>query len=131
VSQQKVLLAALVAALLVLGAVPAGAAPAAVCMNRTNNTYDKLLECVTVEGVREHQAAFQAIADANGGNRAAGLPGYEASVEYVVERLEAAGWNVTLDEFRSPSSRLRPCNSSLPSRPHTRRERSPGAVPET
>ena len=98
-SQQKCLLAALVAALLVLGAVPAGAAPAVACDNRTNNTYEKLLECVTVEGVREHQAAFQAIADANGGNRAAGLPGYEASVDYVVDRLEAAGWNVTLDEF--------------------------------
>lgn len=99
-SQHKCVLAALVAALLVLAAVPAGAAPPAVaCDNRTNNTYDRLLECVTVEGVREHQAAFQAIADANGGNRAAGLPGYDASVDYVVERLEAAGWNVTLDEF--------------------------------
>ena len=69
------------------------------CNARTNNTYEKLLECVTVEGVREHQAAFQAIADANGGNRAAGPPGYDASVDYVVETLTAAGWNVTLDEF--------------------------------
>ena len=25
-----------------------------------NNTYQKLLDCVTLEGVREHQAAFQA-----------------------------------------------------------------------
>jgi Zn-dependent M28 family amino/carboxypeptidase len=58
-----------------------------------------VLECVTLEGVREHQAAFQAIADANGGNRAAGLPGYTASVDYVVDKLEAAGWDVTLDEF--------------------------------
>ena len=33
------------------------------CESRTNNTYDKLLECVRVEGVREHQAALQAIAD--------------------------------------------------------------------
>ena len=49
--------------------------------------------------VREHQAAFQAIADANGGTRAAGTPGYDASVDYVVDTLEAAGWNVTLDEF--------------------------------
>ena len=51
------------------------------------------------QGVRAHQAALQAIADANGGNRAAGLPGYTGSVEYVVDTLEAAGWNVTLDEF--------------------------------
>ena len=35
------------------------------CENATNNTYAKLLDCVTLEGVREHQAAFQAIADAN------------------------------------------------------------------
>ena len=31
---------------------------------------------------------------------AAGTPGYDASVDYVVDRLEAAGWNVELDEFQ-------------------------------
>ena len=76
----------------------AAAGPAA-CGSRVNNTHAKLLECVTVEGVREHQAAFQAIADANGGTRAAGTPGYDASVDYVVERMLAAGYDVTLDEF--------------------------------
>ena len=69
------------------------------CERRTNNTYDKVLQCMTVDGVREHQAAFQAIADQNGGIRAAGTPGYDASVDYVVETMEAAGWIVTLDEF--------------------------------
>ena len=44
----------------------ATAAPPAACANRNNNTIAKLLECVDVAGVREHQAAFQAIADANG-----------------------------------------------------------------
>ena len=78
---------------------PAAMAGPASCDNRVNNTHAKLLECVTLEGVREHQAAFQAIADANGGTRAAGTPGYDASVDYVVERLTAAGYNVTLDEF--------------------------------
>lgn len=92
-------LAVLLAILFVM-AVPAGAAPAgAGCGARTNNTYEKLVECVTVEGVREHQAAFQAIADANGGIRAAGTTGYDESVEYVVERLEAAGWSVELHQF--------------------------------
>ena len=91
---------AVLMAMLVLTASPAGAAPVGTaCDIRNNNTYEKLIECVTVEGVREHQAAFQEIADDNGGNRAAGTTGYEASVEYVVERLEAAGWNVTLDDF--------------------------------
>jgi Zn-dependent M28 family amino/carboxypeptidase len=57
------------------------------------------LECVTLDGVRSHQAAFQAIADANSGTRAAGTPGYDASVAYVAETLEAAGYDVELDPF--------------------------------
>ena len=69
------------------------------CGNRVNNTFDKLLECMTVDGVRSHQAAFQAIADANGGTRAAGTPGYEQSVAYVVGKLTAAGYEVTLHPF--------------------------------
>ncbi|MBM3123484.1 MAG: M20/M25/M40 family metallo-hydrolase [Chloroflexi bacterium] len=74
------------------------AGPAA-CDTRVNNTFAKLLECVTLGGVREHQAAFQAIADANGGIRASGTPGYDASVQYVVNRMTAAGYNVTLNAF--------------------------------
>jgi Zn-dependent M28 family amino/carboxypeptidase len=69
------------------------------CDTRSNNTQAKLLECVTLEGVREHQAAFQAIADANGGVRAAGTPGYDASLDYVVSTMTAAGYNVTLNAF--------------------------------
>jgi aminopeptidase Y len=77
----------------------ATAAPPAACANRSNNTIAKLLECVDVSGVREHQAAFQAIADANGGTRVSGTPGYDASADYVVERMEAAGYDVTVQEF--------------------------------
>jgi len=69
------------------------------CRNRANNTFDKLLECVTIDGVRQHQAAFQAAADANGGTRAAGTPGYDASVEYVVDTLEAAGYEIVINPF--------------------------------
>ncbi|HET6966624.1 MAG TPA: aminopeptidase, partial [Ornithinibacter sp.] len=86
-----------------LAMVPAGTALAAPaqqgCDSRTNNTVARLLECVDADGALEHLEELQAIADANGGNRAAGLPGYDASVDYVVETLEAAGWDVTLDEF--------------------------------
>ncbi len=92
-----------IAALLLTMVLPMGTASAApsqnACDTRTNNTYEKLIECVRVEGVRAHQAALQAAADANDGNRAAGTTGYEASVDYVVDTLEAAGWNVELDEF--------------------------------
>jgi len=86
-----------------LALAPAGAAIAAPgangCENRNNNTIASLLACVDADGAREHLEAFQRIADENGGNRAAGLEGYEASVEYVKSTLEAAGWNVTIEEF--------------------------------
>ncbi|SOC55110.1 M28 family metallopeptidase [Ornithinimicrobium cerasi] len=90
--------AALVGSALV--AAPSGAAPAQKgCDGRTNNTYDKLLECVRLEGVVEHMEEFQAIADANGGNRADQTPGYQASVDYVVEVLEGAGWSAEVVPF--------------------------------
>jgi Zn-dependent M28 family amino/carboxypeptidase len=80
-----------------------GGAPRS-CERRNNNTYEKLLECVTLDGVREHQQAFQAIADANDdpfypGSRAAGTKGYADSVDYVAGLLEQAGYDVTLDPF--------------------------------
>ena len=80
----------------------ASAAPSASCDNRANNTYQKLLDCVTVDGVREHQAAFQKIADNSTdpvypGTRAAGTDGYADSVEYVAGLLRKAGYEVTLD----------------------------------
>jgi hypothetical protein len=78
---------------------PAATAGSAACEFRTTDNFKKLLQCVTLAGVREHQAALQAIADANGGTRLAGTQGYEDSVDYVVEKMTAAGYNVTLDEF--------------------------------
>jgi aminopeptidase Y len=69
------------------------------CDYRTSNNLKKLLDCVTVEGVRAHQAAFQAIADANGGVRVSGTAGYDASAAYVAARLEEAGYDVTIQPF--------------------------------
>ena len=69
------------------------------CEERSNRTYRQLLECVRVSEVREHQAALQEVADDNGGTREAGTTGYTESVDYVVDTLEAAGWDVELDEF--------------------------------
>ena len=76
----------------------AGAAEHSKC-NRNNNSVSKLLECVTLAGVLEHQQALQAIADANGGSRASGTPGYDASVDYLARRLEEAGYVVTRQEL--------------------------------
>jgi aminopeptidase Y len=77
----------------------AGAGPEA-CSARVNNTHAKLLECVTVEGVREHQAALQAIADAAGGTRVSGSPGYDLSVAYVEQQMTDAGYVVTVQPFQ-------------------------------
>lgn len=82
-----------------LAAAPAVAVPRAACDNRTNGSIQKVLECVTLEGVLEHQEALQQIADDNGGNRASGFPGYDASVDYVAERMESAGYDVRIQEF--------------------------------
>ena len=118
--------AALVGASLTVSSPVAEAKTATSCDRQNNNTYAKLLACVTVEGVRAHQAALQQIADANDdpfypGTRAAGTEGYANSVAYVAGRLEAAGYDVTLDpfdfEFNFPVEldQLTPVNASYDS----------------
>lgn len=59
----------------------------------------QLEDAVTVGGVLEHEAAFQAIADANGGTRASGTSGYAASAAYVADLLAGAGYDVTVQHF--------------------------------
>jgi Zn-dependent M28 family amino/carboxypeptidase len=68
-----------------------------------NKVSKDLREAVTVKGVRAHQQALQNIATMNGGTRASGTPGYEASVDYVVGRLEHAGYHPTIQEFNFKS----------------------------
>lgn len=93
--------------LLFTALVPVSATAAAskdACDNRNNNTYQKLLECVTLDGVMRHMEAFQQIADDNDdpyypGTRAAGTQGYADSAAYVAGLLEDAGYNVSLHEF--------------------------------
>ena len=84
--------AAVVALCAVAVAAPASASP-------NNNTVKKLTTAVTPEGVLDHLGALQKIADANGGNRAAGLPGYRASVDYVVNQLRGAGYDPQVQQF--------------------------------
>ena len=62
----------------------------------------RLREAVTVNGIMQHERAFQRIANDNGGTRASGTPGYNASVDYVANRLRRAGYNVTIQEFTFP-----------------------------
>ncbi|MFW2381796.1 MAG: M20/M25/M40 family metallo-hydrolase [Acidimicrobiales bacterium] len=78
----------------------AAAAPSeAACENRNLNQIDKFLECVSGEDASEHLRAFQDIASANGDTRASGTPGYDLSVDYVVDLLEDAGLTVERQEF--------------------------------
>ena len=73
---------------------PAGAAP-------NNNSAKKLTKAVTLAGVMDHVEAFQQIAETHG-DRAAGRDGYQASVDYVVGELRAAGYRPTVQEFTFP-----------------------------
>jgi hypothetical protein len=69
------------------------------CNNRMNDSIRKLLECVKVEGVLEHEKALQAIADENDDTRASGTSGYADSIDYVEGRLNAAGYVTSRQEF--------------------------------
>jgi Zn-dependent M28 family amino/carboxypeptidase len=59
----------------------------------------ELRKAVTLAGMRAHLVALQRLADGNGGNRAAGAPGYNASVRYVRTQLARAGLRVRLQSF--------------------------------
>ncbi|MFG1998111.1 M28 family metallopeptidase [Spirillospora sp. NPDC048911] len=56
-----------------------------------------LVKKVKGENVKKHLDALQGIANANGGTRAAGTPGYTASRDYVAGKLRRAGYKVTLN----------------------------------
>lgn len=64
-----------------------------------------LRNAVTVDGIKEHQAALEKIANKNKflgvPTRATGTPGHEKSVEYVVSKMKAAGFNVSLQPFQA------------------------------
>ena len=85
--------AAVVGALAIAG--PAIAAP-------PTNT-KPLRDAVTVEGMREHLTALEGIARANPfrniPTRATGTPGHVASQNYVINKMKAAGLNVSTQQF--------------------------------
>jgi Zn-dependent M28 family amino/carboxypeptidase len=62
----------------------------------------KLRNAITVQNMRAHEQALQNIATANGGTRAAGTAGYDASVNYVVGKLRAAGYTPQIQTFDFP-----------------------------
>ncbi len=64
-----------------------------------NDDTSRLLKAVTVNGILQHERALQRIANNNGGTRASGTPGYDASAAYVSEQLTKAGYSVSTQEF--------------------------------
>ncbi len=54
---------------------------------------------VTTDAMMVHLSKLQDIANANNGTRAVGTPGYEASVDYVVNTLRNGGFDVQTPEF--------------------------------
>ncbi|MGP3966432.1 M28 family peptidase [Streptomyces sp. 6N223] len=60
---------------------------------------ERLAQATTREGVAQHLSAFQRIADASDGTRAAGTPGHERSARYAGRLLRAAGYEVTYQRF--------------------------------
>jgi Zn-dependent M28 family amino/carboxypeptidase len=61
-----------------------------------------LRDALTVNGILRHERALQFIANANGGTRVAGTPGFEASADYVKRRLEQAGYTTSEQSFEFP-----------------------------
>ncbi|MCX4525890.1 MULTISPECIES: M28 family metallopeptidase [unclassified Streptomyces] len=90
------LAAAAVAAPVLLTATPAAAHGPD---RRPGKLAKELVEEVTARGAYRHLAKFQQIADANGGNRAAGTPGHLASAAYVHDTLKKAGYQVSYQDF--------------------------------
>ncbi|MFC7247496.1 PA domain-containing protein [Catellatospora aurea] len=88
-------LAATVAVALVIplvSAVPASAGPEP----------GKFANSAALPLVKRHLQKLQEIADANGGTRSSGTPGYDRSVDYVADKLRGAGYQVTLQQFEFP-----------------------------
>ena len=77
----------------------AAATLAAVPAQAADPAHSKLARLVTLKNVRHHQLNLQKIADANGGNRAAGLPGSEITIKYIADQLERAGYSPTVQNF--------------------------------
>ncbi len=65
----------------------------------------KLTKAVTVNGQLKTLRQLQVIANRNEGTRASGLPGFDASADYVAAQLKKAGYKVKRQTFVFPFSR--------------------------
>ena len=107
-------------------AVPVALATASPALAQDKDAFNStgLRKAVTLDGVREHQAALQFIADANDGTRVSGTPGTTRPSTTSSARLEDAGYDVTL-----PGVRRSTTSRSSRRRRSTGSRRSPSAYP--
>src|SRR4051794_18666696 len=85
----------------------ANAAPPPKCATQVNDTVATLIPCIKQVDLMRHLQAFQDIANANPGpdghpSRNSGEPGYKASADYVAAKMQAAGYNVTIQKYTFP-----------------------------
>ncbi|MGU3437862.1 M28 family metallopeptidase [Actinomycetes bacterium M1A6_2h] len=66
-------------------------------------TGESLAQAMSADAVVEHLQQLTDIAAAHDGNRAAGTAGYDASVDYVSNKLKEAGFDVDTPEFEFDS----------------------------
>src|SRR5437764_3630285 len=76
------------------------------CDTQVNDTPGKLLPCIQTDDLWNIMKDFQAIADANPSpadhhaSRNSGEPGYKASADYVAQRMQDAGYDVTIQTYK-------------------------------
>ncbi|SFF10844.1 aminopeptidase S [Actinoplanes philippinensis] len=81
---------------LALGALPASASPGATTPARTAAPLAAAAPTVNVANVNAHLQQLQNFATSNGGNRATGTAGHTATTTYLQQKLQAAGYTVTV-----------------------------------
>jgi aminopeptidase S len=90
---------AVAVATLVSGGSAAGAATASAHPTAPATAAAAAAPDIPIANVKAHLSQLQSIATANGGNRAHGRAGYQASLNYVKAKLDAAGFTTRVQQF--------------------------------
>ncbi|GAA2582130.1 hypothetical protein GCM10010435_69670 [Winogradskya consettensis] len=88
-------LAVLAAVTVALSALPAAASPGS-SLSAPGSTLLAAPPAVSVANVNAHLQQLQTFATSNGGNRATGTAGHTATTTYLQQKLQAAGYTVTV-----------------------------------
>jgi len=97
-ARQKIVVGVVMAAVLAAGGCGRNQGESSQANNAVAYAKD-LQSKVKLDATMAHLQQLQDIADANGGTRVVGSPGYDASVEYVAKALRDNGFDVQTPEF--------------------------------